>query len=131
MNIIKNNSELNEIVVKQHQTRVNTLENYNLNEVIKINSLDLSLFSKDFMLEEKDSDLYRSLSKLTNFRLLPGNQISSHRRIIGPIIVKAKKLIFPFLNIHLSKLVEGLNQFAMLVVYALANNHEKLSKLSK
>ena len=48
MNIIKNNSKLNEIIVKQHQTRVNTLENYNLNEVIKINSLDLSLFSKDF-----------------------------------------------------------------------------------
>lgn len=86
-------------------------------------ALDKRLFPAGFVPTFRLCEEFRALAKLSQFELQEANEITSHRKILGPFIVLAKRLTWPFLKAHLKRSFDGQQEFNALTV-------ERLAKLS-
>src|SRR5438105_4858716 len=70
---------------------------YKAADVEHIDSLPLRLLQKSADFDDQRLERLRALCKLWDIELKPG-AITSHRAVIGPIIVGVKRLFFPVLR---------------------------------
>ncbi len=84
-------------------------------EVRYVTELELKIPAAGNHLNEQDHALLRALCRLSNVELLPFS-ISSHRRFVGPIIIKVKRLIFRFLQVLLRDVLRQQREFNMRAV---------------
>lgn len=71
--------------------------------------------------DEQIEDL-RALAMLACTELRPAQQITSHRPVIGPLIVLAKKIFWPFLRAQLKDMLSAQQEFNSRLLYALARD---------
>lgn len=104
---------------------------YSENEIRRISSLDISLFPRGVRPDEDCCNAFRSLARLSQLELKPNPRITSHRRILGPLIVGLKRLTWPLVSIHLKDSFSALEEYASWVVYTLARQSSEIEKLKK
>lgn len=102
----------------------------NEEEIKNVRDYD-SRFIKDISLSKDDNDELRLLASWTKFKLKPPSSISSHRKIIGPLIVLLKRLTFPLVNFHMKDMVREMEEFASAVVERQAKTASELEHLKK
>ena len=78
---------------------------------------DLRLTLSDIKLER-----IRRLCQLWDIELRSPNQITSHRKFVGPFIVAAKKLVYPILRVLLKDLIRQQRDFNGSVISYLAES---------
>lgn len=74
---------------------------------------DLGKPKAELHLKMSDAKLerIRRLCQLWDIELRPPHQITSHRKIVGPLIVAAKKLVYPLLRVLLKDLIRQQRDF--------------------
>lgn len=113
---------------KQLNERLSTSEHYQAEEVLEIQKLSRKLFPLGYELDQQDTDAFRALCRLSQIDLRPVAAITSHRRIIGPVIVAMKKISRPFVLLIMRNILEGIQEFASWVVFLLAQHHVLLKR---
>ena len=102
-------------------SRLKSAENYTLDEIAEISSLERKLFPQS-SIDKETTDLFRRLSALSNIKLTPSREITSHRKLIGPLIVAVKRISYPLIRVHLKRIFEALEEFCAWSVYAHAKS---------
>ena len=87
-------------------------------EVEYVSRLPLRYINDQRRLKGEMLNLIRTLCRTYDTDLFVG-EISSHRKIIGPIIVKVKKLIFPVLRFFLKEYVRRQKEFNAATIAAI------------
>ncbi len=114
-------------------SRLKTSPSYSQEEILRVSELSKRLFYDGFYLGEDHTNRLRALCSLSQSSLKPANEISSHRKLIGPIIVFIKRLTWPLLSVHLKDVFVGIQEFQSLAVESLAEQivaTEELKQLS-
>ena len=88
----------NEIASLVHQKITQRI--YSENDVKYIKLLEMKLVDGGLNVSEKDLERLRTLCKLWDVELKPA-EITSHRPIVGHIIVAIKKALFPIIRVFL------------------------------
>lgn len=97
--------------------RLSASANYTAIEQNKINELNHRLVPEsDVEIDEKTGERLRALAKLSQTELKPPRAISSHRPLLGPIIVKAKRALWPLLNALLKDTFRAQKEFNELLL---------------
>lgn len=76
---------------------------------------------EDLHLSEERLEKLRRLCQLWEVELTAPREISSHRPIIGPLIVGAKKLVFPILRVFLKDTLRRQRDFNAAAIALLAD----------
>ena len=79
------------------------------------------------MTEEQRLDKLRRLCQLWDVDVRVNN-ISSHRKVIGPFIVLVKKILFPFLKVLLKDFIEQQREFNATTILLLSEINNSISK---
>lgn len=90
-----------------------------------ISNLRLSLLDRELSVSDDTLERLRALCALWEVDLKPG-AITSHRKLIGPIIVAAKKLAFPILRAFLKDSFRRQRDFNAAVVVLLSDLARKI-----
>ena len=101
----------------------------NREEIDKIEFLNTRLIPEGVVLEDRDSEELRALASLSRVHLKRPAEISSHRPIIGPLIVLFKKLTFPIVSFHMKDTIQALEEFAALSVVRQAKLSARIKEL--
>lgn len=107
-------------------SRLKTSANYSAQEISEIAKLERKLFPHQ-AIDKETTELFRRLCALSNIRLLPSREITSHRPIVGPLIVAIKRISYPFIRVHLKGVIEALEEFCAWSVYAHAKSHRRVN----
>ncbi len=94
-------------------------KDFNEGDVDYIRKLKLKLLDGGLDIEEKDLEKLRTLCKLWDVELKP-SIITSHRPLIGHLIVTLKKLIFPVIRVLLKDSFKQQRDFNAAAVSMLA-----------
>ena len=78
------------------------------------------------MTEEQRLDKLRRLCQLWDVDVRVNN-ISSHRKVIGPFIVIVKKILFPFLKVLLKDFIEQQREFNATTILLLSEISDRLN----
>jgi hypothetical protein len=119
-------TNLNAELEKELEARLKRAGDYDRREISAIEQLDRRLFPKDFKLSTEQTNSFRALCKLSQVELKPARAITSHRKVIGPLIVLLKRLSWPIFKVHLKDTVDGLQEFCAWSVYQQAQNVTEL-----
>ena len=84
-----------------------------------IRDISLALTRGDFRLSGKKQELLRRLCQIYHVELIP-QAISSHRKVIGPVIVAFKKIVFSLLKPLLGRSMAQQREFNATVIAFLA-----------
>lgn len=95
----QSDSELARLLLSRALQR-RTDKGYTEKDVEYIRNYKQELIDKDLEIGEKDLERLRSLCKLWDVEL-KYSEITSHRPLIGPLIVAAKRMLFPVLKVLL------------------------------
>ena len=101
-------------------SRLKTSPSYSDEEIVRVSGLSKRLFHDGFCLNEDQTNRVRALCSLSQSTLKPANEISSHRKLIGPLIVFIKRLTWPLISVHLRDVFVGIQEFQSLAVETLA-----------
>ena len=116
---------LEERVQQAFAERLDAEPDYNLQEIDKVCSVDRRLFPEGYDPEFQTFENVRVLCRLSQFELQEAKEISSHRKLLGPVIVLLKKLTWPFIKIHLKGSYDGQSEFNAMMVEVLAESVRK------
>lgn len=83
---------------------------YTIGELEGIRHFKLSLLPRTTKLTEERLEKIRKLSHLWEVDIRVSN-ITSHRPVIGPIIVAAKKILLPFIRLALADMIRQQREF--------------------
>ena len=92
---------------------------YHQDELGRIRKLSLALSDGSLDVSEETLEKLRRLCQLWDIDLRPFG-VSSHRKIIGPLIVFAKKLVTPILRIFLKDMIRQQRDFNAAAIALLA-----------
>jgi hypothetical protein len=92
--------QLEQQVAEQVGARI-AAKKYSLNDCKVIAQLNLNPVRHSLALSKERLERLRQLCQLFDVQLKPSAQISSHRPIIGPMIVAAKRALYPLLSVFL------------------------------
>lgn len=115
--------------------RRRTIRDYPAEEIVSISQLDRRLFPDGFEISDDVSTRFRALAALSRCELRPPREIRSHRRFIGPLIVRAKRLLYPLVALQFKESFKALqelnswsiaNQAALTVEIARSGHHPAL-----
>ncbi|MDD2942715.1 MAG: hypothetical protein PHC51_07100 [bacterium] len=104
---------------------------YNKTEIHDITHKKTTLVPTGTILSQESSERLRALSKLAQFQLRPASQITSHRRLLGPVIVFFKKLTWPIIHIHLKETFAGIQELSAWSVVTMAKQESEIAQLKK
>lgn len=122
---------LNKRLKSNLSTRLVHTSEYSEKEIEAIERVSSKFFSSDYVLDEDTSSLFRHLTMFSQQSLDLSINITSHRPIIGPIIVRLKKMFWPLIYHMLKKRFETLEEFSSGVVTILALQSSKIHTLQK
>ena len=134
MNILKENgifniATINDRITLNLQARLNNYTIYTKEEIQEIESNSTALFPKDFVVDEQLTNEMRALCMLSQAKLKPARQITSHRKFLGPLIVALKRITFPFIRVHLEDTYKGIEQFNSWMVKSHAQQVLRIKEL--
>jgi len=93
---------------------------YTCADISYISKVQLNLISDSLDVSDELLEKFRRMCQLWNIEFVP-QEIKSHRKIIGPLIVAIKKLIFPILKVLLKDVISQQRKFNAAVVDAVVN----------
>lgn len=88
-------------------------------DVEYVAKLSRPIFSESATLDEDALEKLRSLCKLWDVDIRPST-ISSHRKFVGPVIVKCKQLLFPLLRVLMKDFISQQREFNATAITLLA-----------
>lgn len=88
---------------------------FNQQDVLNIRNRPLDFLSKNLELSPERLEMMRRLCQLWDVDVRPA-MITSHRKIIGPIVVRMKKLLFPLVRFFLKDLIREQRAFNAAVI---------------
>jgi len=91
--------ELADLVAKRSQARI-LAGDYTVDNVGYISALDLRAVKQRLAITKERLERLRRLCQVWDVKML-SKEITSHRRVIGPIIVTTKKLFRPLIHLFL------------------------------
>lgn len=103
---------------------------FSVRDLNKIQSLDLMPFRDATDLSEDQLELFRKLCQAWDLDLRL-QSISSHRPLIGPVIVGLKKLIFPVLRALLKDILRQQREFNATSIALLADLYRRDNGLKR
>lgn len=105
-------------------------KDYSEDDLYYVKKVDLRLSKGSLDISDKELERLRLLCSLWDVDLRPA-QITSHRPVIGPLIVAAKRIMFPILKVFLKDLIrqqKDFNAATIMLLSDLANNSKALEK---
>lgn len=118
-----NDMALDARIEERLERRLADVPNYTHLEIDTVTNLDCRLFPPGFELSEEASKEFRTLCQTSQVTIPRPTMFSSHRKYLGPLIVFAKKLTWPLVQIHLKQTLTSMSEFNSQVVMQLAKNH--------
>ncbi len=100
-------------------------------EIDDIRNLDHRLFPRDFELGKKDTEELRAICSLSQTGLRQVRKISSHRPLIGPAIVFAKRILWRIVQVLLKETFDGTQEFNARLVKSHARALLSIHRLEK
>ncbi|MBN8548196.1 MAG: hypothetical protein J0M12_02650 [Deltaproteobacteria bacterium] len=100
---------------------------FRADEVEYVKQANFSPIQGDLKVSESELNTLRRLCQAWEIELRPG-KITSHRPLVGPLIVAAKKLVFPIIQVFLKDLVKqqkDFNSSAISLMGALLSERDK------
>lgn len=88
-------------------------------EARRIERLELLMGSDDLQISDSTLEKLRQLCQLWDVDLRPA-EVKSHRPVIGPVIVAAKRLIYPVLRAFLRNSIKQQQEFNATVISLLS-----------
>lgn len=85
-------------------------KDYSENDCKVIADMRMSVVKGDLKIDDYTLEKLRHMCQLWDIDLRP-REITSHRKIVGPIIVGIKKMLFPILKIFLKDLIRQQRDF--------------------
>ncbi|MCB0346764.1 MAG: hypothetical protein KDD66_16730 [Bdellovibrionales bacterium] len=117
---MNNTAENADLLIEQARTalsaRLERSVDYNQAEIEKVSRLSHRLVPKGISVDEHTSERLRALARLSQTELQPPISLKSHRKIIGPVIVAAKRAIWPLLGALLKNFVEAQREYNSLLL---------------
>lgn len=95
-------------------------ENYTADDLYYLKHLDTRLVKGELALDDAELERLRAMCQLWEVKLVP-REITSHRPLIGPLIVALKKLLYPLLGALLKETLKQQQRFNASVISYLAN----------
>jgi len=102
--------------------------NYNRQEIEDVSGYKHRLITQGTLLEEKQLEDLRALSSLSRIRLKRPSEISSHRPLVGKLIVAVKKASWPLISFHIKDTIEAMEEFSSRMV---ASHAKALSRVKE
>lgn len=104
---------------------------YSQAEIDRVSTLDFRLFPKNFVLEEESTKQLRALAALSQCELKDPREISSHRPVIGPVIVATKRLLWRIMRVFLRDSFAGIQEFNSWMLHSHAKLLLRVDSLEK
>lgn len=89
-------------------------------DVLNIRNRPLDFLSKNLEMSPERLEMLRKLCQLWDVDIRPA-MISSHRKVLGPIVVRVKKLLFPLVRFFLKDLIREQRAFNAAVITILSD----------
>jgi hypothetical protein len=121
--------EFNSFLASSLQKRLDGNRHYTKEEIQRISLLERKLVPAEFPLASQTSENLRALALLSRCRLENASQISSHRAVIGRVIVAFKRLLWRFIYPPLEKAFDAQQEFSSWMVYSHAELLTKVNEL--
>ena len=132
-NGLPNVADLNARIDQNLARRLRVVTDYSDQELHDIAEYSVRLFPRDFALTQLETDDFRALCAYSQVTLKLPLQIRSHRKWIGPIIVRLKRLMLPLLRFQLKDTLKGIQEFHCRSVIRMARSvpvHKESSEAS-
>ncbi len=133
--IIENNAlnceDLNQRISQNLKNRTNSNEHYSLEETISVSKIDRTLFPKDFEVSDESRELIRILASFSACELKAARHFTSHRKLLGPIIVFLKKITWPIIMFHLKDKFETQQQLFSWMIFSQAKQIREIELLKR
>lgn len=126
MNIINNNKLRAEIEAEFNQLKTRYHE-----ELENIKNKSTTLFPKDWILDKNTTDTFRALCTLSQSGLVNTHKVSSHRKIIGPIIVFFKKILLKIIDSQMKNTLNGISSCFTHIISNQAKLEVELKEIRK
>ena len=116
-------------IVSALEGRLSGPECYSRQELEQVSELESRIFPACFCLDKQHSDRFRALCSLSQAGLKQTKSISSHRRLIGPLIVTGKRALWKLVRPQLDEAFRGFEAFSSWMVYSHAQQLVQLKEL--
>ena len=120
-----NSADLNVRLAALLEERLCSQSNYSRREVSEVSSLAVRIFPAEPLVEDKALERFRTLCQLYRCELPALREISSHRPIIGPVIVFGKRLLWRLMHSQLRQHFEHMQEFHLRLVEELGEQIAK------
>jgi|GEM_PF-5509896 len=111
--------------------RINRNAEYSPEEIEHVSRLDKRLFGDACLLTKDQTEQMRRLCRFSKVEIKQGQEIRSHRRLIGVIIVFLKRLTLPLIQVHLKPVFAGIEEVHYALVETLAQQQVEINRLRK
>ena len=111
-------ANLEQRVATQVQNRI-AAGQFAARDVEYVSKLSRPIFSGSTQLDDDSLEKLRTLCKLWDVDIRPA-AITSHRKFVGPIIVKCKQIFFPLLRVLLKDFIAQQREFNATAITLLA-----------
>jgi hypothetical protein len=98
------------------QLRLKQRSDLNEEEIRNVSELKARLLPEGYELDLPTTERLRLLCRLSQAELRPAASITSHRKLVGPLIVRAKRLLWPLLRAPFKDSFAALDEFNSQVV---------------
>jgi len=92
---------------------------YSIENIRYVSKLSLSACSGELSISDQKLEKLRRLCQLWDVKLRP-REISSHRKLVGPVIVAVKRAIYPVLKFFLKDMLHQQREFNAATIRLLA-----------
>lgn len=132
--LVENNAEFGQLNVELETSlsqRLHGNAQYSEEEIERVSTLSSRLFPANFEISTKDSEQMRALCMLSKAELHSASKISSHRPLLGRLIVPVKRFFWNILSAQLRDSFAGVQEFQMWAVVNQAKLLTRINELEK
>lgn len=113
-----------------HQRLAENLE-YSAEEIDRVCAKSPRICGESFELALEDYEKLRVLSILSQCAVADASKISSHRKILGAVIVRAKRIVWKILSTQLENTFNGIQEFSSWMLVSHIRSLERISNLEQ
>ena len=94
---------------------------YRVEDIAYLKKMNMHVAPGQLQVSDLTLEKLRKMCQLWYIDLKPGREISSHRKLIGPMIVAAKKALFPIIRFCLKDTLKQQRDFNAAVIAAITH----------
>ena len=102
---------------------------YSSDEIARVSDCSPKICDREFALKKDEYERLRVLCILSQCTMSDSSKINSHRKFIGPIIVKAKRILWKIISSQLENTFSGIQEFSSWMLVSHIKTIEKVQKL--